>query len=435
MTRPRLRLPFPISHPPVVSAGLLCLAVAGAALGPAALAADPAPAAKEQPAADPARQVRPDVAKAINAAREQLGRNAFQESLASLKPALALPDLKPYENLLLNRLQGVSLVGMGDMPAADAVQEKVIADPMLSAEDRKAVERMMAQRWYDKQPYAQAVKWARRLIADGGGDDTMNTVVIQSLFKSEDWKGTIDAIGQVLAADDAAGRKPAEGRLQMLSVCYTKVGDDQGHVAALERLVSLYPKPLYWHNLLANLERKEGFEDYAVIDVYRLREATGTVDTADDFIDWARLAMRAGYPAEARRALDAGVAKGVLGNGKGGAPYETLRKQADKASDEDRALLGQGDARVEKAADGNGLFSNGLNYTTHDRFDQGLPLMERGLDRGGLKHADLARLQLGEAYARAGRKDDALRTMATVKGKDGAGDLARLWTLYLQGNK
>jgi hypothetical protein len=37
------------------------------------------------------------------------------------------------------------------------------------------------------------------------------------------------------------------------------------------------------------------------------------------------------------------------------------------------------------------------------------------------------------AYARAGRKADALKTFDTIKGKDGTGDLARYWTYFLNG--
>lgn len=391
---------------------------------------------KEQAAApDPAKKVRPDVAKMVNGARDQIGKEDYKGALETLKPALAIADLTPYEQYLVNRLRGVALVGSGDLAGADPVQEKVVADPFMETADRLTLEHLMAQRWYDKPPLSQAVKWARHYFADGGTDDVMHTVIIQSLFKSNDLKATIDEINATLAAGETAGTKPSEARLVMLSECYRKTQDDAGHVAALERLVTLYPKPIYWRNLLANLERKPGFEDYMVLDTYRLRIITDTMDEADDFIDMAELALRAGYPADAKRSLDAGVAKGVLGGGKGGPKYETLRKRADSETEEDRKVLGQGDTRAEKAPDGNPLFSAGLNYVTHGKYDQGLPMMQAGLDRGGLKHPGQARLQYGEACVRAGRKDEALKNFALVKGEDGSADLARLWTLYLQGGQ
>ncbi len=113
--------------------------------------------------------------------------------------------------------------------------------------------------------------------------------------------------------------------------------------------------------------------------------------------------------------------------------YKRLRQAADSQTEEDRRQLGQGDARADKSKDGVALFSNGFNYVTHEKYDLGLPMIERGVERGGLKHVELARLELGIAYVLAGRKDDALRALAAVKGDDGSADLAHLWTLYLKG--
>ena len=69
---------------------------------------------------------------------------------------------------------------------------------------------------------------------------------------------------------------------------------------------------------------------------------------------------------------------------------------------------------------------------SYGALDKGLPLMEQGLAKGGLKRPDDAKLHLGLTQALAGRKDDAKQTLAGVQGSDGAGDLARLWTVYLR---
>ena len=412
----------------------LCLALATALLtAHSAQAADKADPAATKP--DPAKAVRPDVAKAINGSRDLISANSFQPALDLLKPSLALTDLSPYESYLLHRLQGIALVGLGQMAAADPVQEAVAADPQLDREDRLKLERLMAQRWYDKEPLSQAIKWARRFMDDGGKDDTMYTIIAQSQYKGGDCAGVIETLKAGIAAGDAENKAPSEARLNMLGNCQGKVKDEAGRIATLERTATLYPKPAYWNNLLAAAERKPSFEDYAVLDAYRLRMATDTMAEAADYIDMAKLALRAGYPAEAKRALDTGVAKGVLGEGKGGAEYDTVRKTVDKQTDEDLKALGQGDARAESAKDGNALFSGGLNYVTHEKYDLGLPMMVRGLERGGVKRPELAKLELGDAYVRAGRKDEALKAFATVNGGDGSADLARIWTLFVQSAK
>jgi Tfp pilus assembly protein PilF len=54
-------------------------------------------------------------------------------------------------------------------------------------------------------------------------------------------------------------------------------------------------------------------------------------------------------------------------------------------------------------------------------------LIQKGIASGSLKHADDARLALGIAYLRAGNKAKATEAFKTVKGTDGAAELARLW--------
>jgi len=56
-------------------------------------------------------------------------------------------------------------------------------------------------------------------------------------------------------------------------------------------------------------------------------------------------------------------------------------------------------------------------------------MMEQAIAKGGLEHPDVARLRLGEAYYVAGQKAHAVQVLRTVKGTDGSGDLAKLWTV------
>jgi hypothetical protein len=66
-----------------------------------------------------------------------------------------------------------------------------------------------------------------------------------------------------------------------------------------------------------------------------------------------------------------------------------------------------------------------------DQYDKGIGLMQSGIAKGGLKAPEEAKLRLGMAQARAGKKADAIATFQTVKGGGGAGDLAKYWVMML----
>ena len=404
--------------------GLLPAVAAAADTANTAAAANPADAGKTL--------VRQEVFKILTAAQAQITAKQFKDALATLKGIETVKDVTPAEMGLVRRVRGIALVNDGDLEAGNADIQQVVDDPQLPKEDRLKLENMMARAWYNKPPSERALQWAQRFLAEGGTDDAAHTIITATLYKSGDCAATVKAVDAALAAGRAAGTKPGEGRLQMLAACQQKLQDLPGQAATLEQLATSYPKQDYWNRLIGLSLRKDSFADYAVLDARRLQLLVGNFSDAEDYVDTAQLAYKAGYPEEARRVLEAGEKSGTLTADKGGAEYVKLRALVETQAAEDRKLLGQGDARAETAKNGVALFSNGYNYVTHQKFDAGIPMMERGIARGGLPHADLAQLQLAMALVQADRRDDARKVLLQVKGNDGSADLAHIWLLYPQ---
>ena len=72
----------------------------------------------------------------------------------------------------------------------------------------------------------------------------------------------------------------------------------------------------------------------------------------------------------------------------------------------------------------------GYAYATMGQAEKGIPLIEQGIVKGGLKHAEDARLRLGLAMLQSGKhKTKAVQVLRSVQGNDGAADLGRLWAL------
>ena len=69
-------------------------------------------------------------------------------------------------------------------------------------------------------------------------------------------------------------------------------------------------------------------------------------------------------------------------------------------------------------------------HVTIGQTDQGVALIEQGIAKGGLKRPDDALLHLGLAQRRSTKaRPKAAATLRSVRGKDGAADIARLWLL------
>jgi tetratricopeptide (TPR) repeat protein len=216
----------------------------------------------------------------------------------------------------------------------------------------------------------------------------------------------------------------------MLASIEQKSNDWTAYTATLEKLVTHYPKDEYWKDLIYRVASKPSFSTGLHLNMSRLRYALGQLTKADDYVDLAERANRAGFPIEAKQIVEQGFTKGILGTGSDAANHQKLRLQLVKEAAEDQKDIKRAESVADKAKDGTGLIGVGFNYVIIGEVDKGVALMEQGIKKGGLKRPEEAALRLGMAYAMAGQKQKAVETLKTVHGADGAEDLARLWSLY-----
>jgi hypothetical protein len=135
-------------------------------------------------------------------------------------------------------------------------------------------------------------------------------------------------------------------------------------------------------------------------------------------------------PALGKVIMDRGYAAKVLGQGPEAARQGRLRDLVDKTLAESQKNRAQDEKDAAAQKDGNQLVTIGLNYIYEGKADKGVPLVEQGLKKGGLKRSEDAKLRLGEAQLHAGQRQRGVQTLRSVQGTDGAADLARLWSLH-----
>ena len=210
-----------------------------------------------------------------------------------------------------------------------------------------------------------------------------------------------------------------------------QANDDAGYVKTLERLAVAYPKTDYWKELISRAQRSDKISDRLYVDVYRLKDAALGSVADSERLGFASLAMRAGYPAETQRILDAGLAKKAFTGADLGEATK-LRDQAARAAAQDKAQISANEKAARAAKDGNALVGQGLLETLDGNAAQGAALMQEGIGKGSLKYPDEARLHLGMAQYQAGRYADATKTFQSVGTADASGAIAHVWALLAQ---
>ena len=136
--------------------------------------------------------------------------------------------------------------------------------------------------------------------------------------------------------------------------------------------------------------------------------------------------------------MEAGYAKGLLGNGSGAAEHQKLRNTVSKLADDDRKNLATPPAKPPTISDGRSAataLSTGFALVTVGQADRGLELMKAAVASPQIADAAYGRLQLALALQRAGRTAEALEGFKALGTHEGLGLLAWLWVIALTPKK
>jgi len=379
-----------------------------------------------------AETVRPEVAKPLIAAEELITAKKFQEALVKVREAEAIADRTPIENYVIERTRGVAAAGAGDMPTTVKALEAVVASGRAPPAEQLRMAEALALTYFRMADYPKAAAWAARYAKDGGTDPQLRVLRAKSLYLADDYATAATELRAMVDADEKAGTPPTLEKLQLLASSYIKQKDTAGYVFVLDKLLAYYPKKEYWADAIRRVESRPGFPEYLLLDVLRLQEATGNLTSGAQYTAMAQLALKAGFPAEAKRVIEQGFASGALGTGADAELQRKLRDTATKQVVEDEKLLAQNARDAGAAKDGGALVTVGYAMVSAGQFDKGLALMEQGIEKGGINRPDEARLHLAIAYLAAGQKAKAIVAFRTVQGSDGTADLARLWLIHAQ---
>ena len=381
--------------------------------------------------------IRPEVGKPLQAAQELIKAQKPKEALGKIQEADAIAGKTPLESYLVERLRASAAAGAGDAPAMIKALEAVIGSGRLQQPELGTMTQALATGYYRANDYPKAIAWTSRYYKEGGTDPQMRLVLIHSYYQSGEFANAAQELLGDIEAEEKAGKAPLEERLQLLANSYLKLEDQNRYTWALEKLVTYYPKKEYWADLIARTQKNPAFADRLALDILRLRLPTGNVQGAEDYMELAQSALLAGYPAEAKKALDRGYDAGALGTGPNADRHKRMREMVERQLADDRkSLEGNGmEVAAEAQKDGGlALVNLGFAYVTNGQYDRGIALMERGMAKGTgavpNKKLQDSLLHLGIAYFMAGKKDKALETFKSIGGTHGAAELGRLWAIH-----
>lgn len=384
----------------------------------------------------PKETFRPEVVKALEekVIADLLAQKKYDEVMARVATARAVPNLSGLDIFAINNTERRVAIAKNDVKELVRLNEVMLASGRLADSDKLNVMLVQASLYYnDVKDYPKAVEWARNYEKAGGDPSKSRSLLVRALYLSNDNNGTRTELAKVIADAEKAGKKPDHEDIKLLYSANGKLKDMAGYLAAKELELRYYPTDDVWSDVLyRGVLNKPSFNQKYMVDALRLERAIVKPLAGDRAHELAELTAAAGSFTESKQILDEGFAAGQLGTGSQAKAQTELRTRMNKAAADDAKTIAASEASALKSKDGTGLVNVGQVYASMGQYDKAAELIQKGIEKGGLKFpADQAKLRLGAALAQGGKKAEAIKVFQSVTGADGAADIAKYWVMWL----
>ena len=272
------------------------------------------------------------------------------------------------------------------------------------------------------------------------GIDTLNTwmsvtdtpstnayvLLANGYFQLKDYDKSLSNIQIAIDREESAGKVPKEQWYNLARFIHFDRDNFREALNVLELLIMYYPKKQYWVQA-SHLygEEKDEARQLALL------EATyeqNLLDRSQDIVLISQLYLQAEVPSPAARAMEKGLADDIVE--KESKNYE-LAGVAWRQAQEVTKSLPMLEAAASKSEKGELYARLGNVYLDVDKNKEAVEALKRGLDRGGVKRPDQARLALGMAYFNLGDFNAARRAFREARKDKRARSYADQWLRYI----
>jgi len=380
----------------------------------------------------PKQTVSREIGKDLQAAQKADQAGQYKEALEHLDKANAFGKKTAYDQHIINELSIYAYIQTKNYKDAIKPMEASIDDPNTDPSEVKSRVKNLVKINTQLNNDDGVIKWGERAVMGGFADNTTKLLVTQAYYRKGRYKDALRFANTVIDQTVKDGETPQEVLFQFALNSCIKLNDEQCEQRALERMVTYYPKPDYWQNLITTMYNQKEAEqnDADMLNIYRLANDVGAMKQPHEYADMAQLSLELGYPGEAQRVLEKAFGQNVFTDQHVKERAQRLLDKAKKESVTDQASLPKLQQEAETASTGDKSVAVGADYLSYQKYDQAVTALQQGIAKGGLKDAAQAKLMLGIAQLKAGNKDAAVKSFHDVKTEDPVLQrLANLWSV------
>lgn len=277
---------------------------------------------------------------------------------------------------------------------------------------------------YGAKNYAKAIQRLEAAKAAGSTESALAPMLMDSYLNG----GQIDKGWEIaqagIAAARAAGTKPSEELYVRPAQAFQKASRTNEMLDVLTMRVQDYPTAATWRNTLYIVLQQAAGDKELNLDILRLMRATNSMTQRPEYLEYAGLAVEAGYPGEVVSLIKYGQNNGTI-------PKADSHFGSILTSQEPRAATDAAAVAADAGKDATLKNPKAARATADALVGNGdpakaIPLYEAAL--AATPGDSVIQYRLGVAQALAGQKDAAIASFAKVQGSRMR--LAQLWTVH-----
>ena len=364
-------------------------------------------------------------------AKDYAGASAILNDMISEDGKQALNS---YELANVYNLHAFLSYANEDYPQSLRYYEQVIAQPDIPLAMEINTRFTIAQLYFVQEKWQQGIDallmWFEMNEKPNAG---AYVLLAQGYYQVKRYDMALDNVETAIAMHEGEGKLPKEQWYNLARFLYFDKEDFDSALDVLNTLIIYYPKKQYWVQA-SHLygEKKDEPRQLALMEA---AYEQGFLDRSSELVTMAYLYLNAEAPYYAGSVIQKGFADELVEDKSKN--YELAGSAWAQAREVAKSI-----PMMEKAAakseEGELYVRLGNVYLDGDQFQKSADSIIKGLNKGGVKRPDQARLALGMAYFNLGDYDEARKAFRAA-GKDGASrkewqrsqEMAQQWIAYV----
>jgi tetratricopeptide (TPR) repeat protein len=380
---------------------------------------------------DKGQQISRVIAKEMTAAQKAMQASQWAEAIKNLEAAETKSGLNAFDKKTIYDFKAFAFIKLNNLKDAQKAYEEAIATGAYSPEDLAKTTRILFKVTASTQQNAKAIEYGKQVADSGQATPDDLGILAQLYYLQKDCKNSGVWADKAIAASRKAGEAPKENLFQFKLQCASDAGDTPGMAAALVDLIRLTNKTNYWNTLL-RIERQDERDDHNTLMLYRVMYDTNAMTAGSDYIEMAQLLGDAALPAEAQTVLEKAMGAGLINDQQKERTTRLLNSFKTRA-EADKKGLSQLDSEASKNPAGELDVKLGEVYYGFGDFPNAITALNRGIQKGQVKHQDEGFVYLGRSQVAQKSFADAKKAFGGLKGVPNISPrVLKLWELYAE---